>query len=48
VLPMTAAASLMRGIWTGDSWVAHTGDIAALAVVFIVCTALSSRIFRWE
>ncbi len=48
VLPMTAAASLMRGIWTGDTWMAHTGDLAALAVVFIVCIALSSRVFRWE
>jgi ABC-2 type transport system permease protein len=48
VLPMTYAVSLMEGIWKGDSWWAHMGDVAALAVVFFVCTALSAKVFRWE
>ncbi len=48
VLPLTYAVSLLQGVWTGDPWMAHVGDIAALAVIFIVCTALSSKIFRWE
>jgi ABC-2 type transport system permease protein len=48
VLPMTYAVSLMEGIWKGDAWSAHIGDIAALAVVFFVCTALSAKVFRWE
>ena len=26
----------------------HLGDVAALIIVFIVCTALSAKIFRWE
>lgn len=47
-LPLTYSVSLLRGIWRGDAWSAHAGDVAALALVFIVCTALSARVFRWE
>jgi ABC-2 type transport system permease protein len=48
VLPMTYAVSLLEGIWTGGAWSAHLGDVAALAVAFVVCTALSAKVFRWE
>jgi ABC-2 type transport system permease protein len=48
VVPLTYAVSLLEGIWKGDAWSAHLGDLAALAVVFIVCTALSAKVFRWE
>jgi ABC-2 type transport system permease protein len=47
-LPFTYAVSLLQGIWKGDAWSAHAGDVAALVVVFAVCTALSARVFRWE
>jgi ABC-2 type transport system permease protein len=47
-LPLTYAVSLLQGIWKGDAWMAHLGDVAALAVAFVVCTALSARVFRWE
>jgi ABC-2 type transport system permease protein len=47
-LPLTAVISLLRGMLTGDAWSAHTTDLASLAVVFVVCTALSARVFRWE
>ena len=30
---MTYAVSLMEGIWSGDAWLAHLGDVAALAIV---------------
>jgi ABC-2 type transport system permease protein len=46
--PLTYAVSLLRGIWKGDAWSAHLGDLAALVVVFAVCTAISSKVFRWE
>jgi len=46
--PLTYAVSLLRGMWKGDAWSAHVVDIAALAVVFAVCIAISSRVFRWE
>jgi len=48
VLPLGYSASLMQGIWIGDSWTSHLGDIAALAAVFVICVAVSSRVFRWE
>lgn len=48
VVPLTYAVSLLEGIWKGDAWSAHVVDLAALAVVFIVCTALSAKVFRWE
>lgn len=48
LLPVTYVVSLLRGIWTGEPWSAHLGDIAVLVVVGVACTALSSRVFRWE
>jgi ABC-type polysaccharide/polyol phosphate export permease len=48
VLPLTYAVALLEGIWKGEAWSAHIGDIAALVVVFAVCTALSAKVFRWE
>jgi ABC-2 type transport system permease protein len=48
LLPLTYAVPLLQGIWNGDAWSAHVGDVAALAVVFAVCTALSAKVFRWE
>jgi ABC-2 type transport system permease protein len=48
VLPITYSVSLLSGIWRGDGWTAHTGDITALVLVFLVCTAVSARVFRWE
>jgi ABC-2 type transport system permease protein len=47
-LPLTYAVSLLQGIWVGEPWSAHAGDVAALVVVFLVCTSLSARVFRWE
>jgi ABC-2 type transport system permease protein len=48
VTPLTYAVSLMEGIWKGERWAAHVGDVAALVLVFAVCTALSAKVFRWE
>jgi ABC-2 type transport system permease protein len=48
IVPLTYSVSLLQGIWRGDAWWAHVGDVAALAVVFIICTALSAKVFRWE
>ena len=47
-LPLTYAVSLLQGIWKGDAWSAHIGDVAALVLVFAICTALSAKVFRWE
>jgi ABC-2 type transport system permease protein len=40
--------SFLRGAWLREPWSAHAGDIAALALVFVVCTTLSARVFRWD
>ena len=48
VLPMSHTASLLQGIWQGDPWSAHVGDVTALVAVFLVSVAISSRVFRWE
>lgn len=48
LLPLTYATSLLQGIWRGDGWLAHAGDLGALALVFVACMAISSRVFRWE
>jgi ABC-2 type transport system permease protein len=47
-LPLTYVVSLLRGIWRGDGWTSHTTDLTALALVLVICTALSTKVFRWE
>ena len=47
-LPLTYVVSLLTGILRGEPWSAHLVDVAALAIVFAVCMALSGRFFRWE
>jgi ABC-2 type transport system permease protein len=48
MLPLTYAVPLLQGIWSGGAWSAQVGNVAALAVVLVVCTALSAKVFRWE
>jgi ABC-2 type transport system permease protein len=48
LLPLTYAVSLLQGIWQGEAWSAHLGDVTALVVVFVICTWLSAKVFRWE
>lgn len=48
IVPLTYAVSLLEGIWTGEAWSTHLGDVAALVAVFLICTALSAKVFRWE
>ena len=48
LLPLTYIVSLLRGIWTGESWFAHLGDVAALAIAGAIFLSISARVFRWE
>ena len=48
VLPLTYVVSLLRGVWRGEGWTAHAGDVAVLTLVFLICTAISAKVFRWE
>ena len=48
VSPMNYAVSLLQGIWVGDPWSAHISDVAMLILFFLLFTALSAKIFRWE
>jgi ABC-2 type transport system permease protein len=45
---LTYAVRLLEGIWNGDGWLAHMGDVAALTVLFLIFTAISAKVFRWE
>lgn len=47
-LPLTYAVSLLRGVWHGEGWRAHAGDVVVLTLMLVVCTAISARLFRWE
>ena len=47
-LPFTYAVSLLRGIWHGEGWSTHVGDVAVLTLMFLACTAVSAKVFRWE
>ena len=47
-LPLTYSVSLLRGIWYGEGWSAHVGDVTVLSGMFLAFTAVSTRVFRWE
>lgn len=47
-MPLTYAVDLLRGAWRGDPWTSLTGDVTALALVFVICVALSAKVFKWE
>src|SRR5258705_11684888 len=38
----------LRGIWHGEGWSAHVGDVKVLSGMFLAFTAVSTRVFRWE
>ena len=42
MLPLTYAVSLLRGIWHGEGWLAHAGDVGILALMFVACLVLST------
>jgi len=48
LLPLTYAVSLLRGIWRGEGWLPHLGDVAVLALMFVLVSIVSARVFRWE
>lgn len=48
VTPLTYVVSLLQGMWNGEAWSAHWGDVSALAAVFVICAAVSAKVFRWE
>lgn len=48
LMPYTYAVSLLRGIWHGESWLAHTTDVLVLMLMLAVFVAVSARVFRWE
>ena len=48
VLPLTYAVSLLRGIWRGEGWSGHLGDVVVLTLMSLVLIAVSTRVFRWE
>jgi ABC-2 type transport system permease protein len=48
LLPVTYATSLLRGVWLGDSLLAHALDITGLVAIGAVCAAIAARFFRWE
>ncbi len=48
ILPVTHAVSLLSGIWNGGAWSHHLTDLAALVTNFLVCSAVSTKVFRCE
>jgi ABC-2 type transport system permease protein len=48
VMPLTYVVSLLRGIVTGEGWMAHLTDVAALVAVFLISMFLTAKLFRWE
>ncbi len=47
-LPLTYPVRLLRGLWFGGTWSEHWLEVAVLGGILVLCTALASRLFRWE
>lgn len=47
-LPLTYVFNLLSGLWVGEPWGKHLGDVAVLAGMLILGLIISVRIFRWE
>jgi ABC-2 type transport system permease protein len=47
-LPMSYVVRLIQGLWFGDAWSTLWLPTLVLAVILVVGTALSSKLFRWE
>jgi len=48
VLPLTHVVTLLRGLWMGDPWSKHLGEVGILAILLIAGVLVSSKTFRWE
>ena len=48
MLPLTYVVSLLRGIWRGEGWLNHGTEVAVLSLMFLLCTVVSAKVFRWE
>jgi ABC-2 type transport system permease protein len=46
--PLSHAVTLLRGVWTGGSLLEHGLAVGALVLNLAFCSALASRIFRWQ
>lgn len=46
--PLAHAVDLLRGTWAGAPWGEHWVAAAALVANFALCSAVASRVFRWE
>ncbi|MFT4604220.1 MAG: ABC-2 type transport system permease protein [Rhodothermales bacterium] len=48
LLPMTHAVGLVNGVWAGGDWLLLWPHVLGLVAVFVVFSALSAKVFRWE
>jgi ABC-2 type transport system permease protein len=48
VLPLTHVVTLLRGLWMGEPWGDHLGEVGILSALLIIGILISVRTFRWE
>jgi len=46
--PLTQFVTLLRGLWNGEPWGSLWVPVVVLGVMLVVCTAVATRLFRWE
>ncbi len=47
-MPTTHAVALLQAVWAGASAARVIPHAGALLLIMVVCSAVSSRVFRWE
>lgn len=47
-LPLTHVVTLLRGLWTGETWNQHTTEVIVLGSLLLGGLLISAKTFRWE
>ena len=48
LIPLTHTVNILQGFWYQKSWSALTTEMIVLISIFVVCTIVSVKIFKWE
>lgn len=48
VSPLAHAVELLRSVWAGEPFLGQWPALAVLAANLVLCSAIASRVFRWE
>lgn len=48
MLPTTHAVAVLQATWSGAAFGTYAWNVGGLAIIFVVSSAVATRVFRWE